>query len=104
MNNIIFLNCINCNKEIKIDKLKQKRNYTRRKYCSLKCKREFNKKNLLNKNRIKKNCLVCNKKFLVHNKNTRKYCSIECSHIGNNKIINLENRNYAGTKYLIKKR
>lgn len=70
------INCLNCNKTIKVPK----RKLGRKKFCSKQCHNEYREKNQIVKAKFNKTCLYCEKPFHVKpsKMNRKKFCSIEC--------------------------
>jgi len=84
--------CKNCKKLIFVKKFKSKYNWNRKKYCSNKCKINFLKDNQVNKNRLKKICVICKKIYFVSKcfKKTSSVCSNKCRY----KLISKKLRKY----------
>jgi hypothetical protein len=93
---IIKKKCLNCKKEIIIEYLAHgsgSANPTNKKYCSLRCKREFLKNRYL-KNRIKKTCIICGMVFYTPISVSKRCCSNECRHELNSKTRTLKRKKF----------
>jgi len=76
MNRKIKLTCLNCRSEYEVI-LAQ----SHRKYCSMKCYKEYLKIHPLRKTPPGKNCIFCGELFFAEQYRNQKYCSSSCSYI-----------------------